>query len=377
MIINRTIRKELEDAINNSDRKVIVLYGPRQAGKTTLIEMLLSEELNYKKYNGDDIFTQNIFSNNNLENLKRSIGEKDFLIIDEAQRINNIGLSLKLIIDNLPVKIIVSGSVSFDLASKVCEPLTGRTKTFWLYPLSLREVKDKIPQMENDKIIEEILLYGMYPKVWNIKGKAEKEDYLFEYINNYLYRDILTISKIKKPKKVVDLLTLLALQIGSEVSISELAKNTNLTQATVENYLDILEKMFVIFNIRGFSRNLRKEISKTSKYYFFDMGVRNALIRNFNPLSLRNDTGEMFENWVISEKIKKSNNSRVFSNFYFWRTYDQQEIDLIEESKGKIIAYECKWKKNVKKVPNDWRKTYPQSKFNLINKDNAFNFLLD
>ena len=377
MIINRTIRKELEDAINNSDRKVIVLYGPRQAGKTTLIEMLLSEELNYKKYNGDDIFTQNIFSNNNLENLKRSIGEKDFLIIDEAQRINNIGLSLKLIIDNLPVKIIVSGSVSFDLASKVCEPLTGRTKTFWLYPLSLREVKDKIPQMENDKIIEEILLYGMYPKVWNIKGKAEKEDYLFEYINNYLYRDILTISKIKKPKKVVDLLTLLALQIGSEVSISELAKNTNLTQATVENYLDILEKMFVIFNIRGFSRNLRKEISKTSKYYFFDMGVRNALIRNFNPLSLRNDTGEMFENWVISEKIKKSNNSRVFSNFYFWRTYDQQEIDLIEESKGKIIAYKCKWKKNVKKVPNDWRKTYPQSKFNLINKDNAFNFLLD
>jgi len=377
MIINRTIRKELEDAINNSDRKVIVLYGPRQAGKTTLIEMLLSEELNYKKYNGDDIFIQNIFSNNNLENLKRSIGEKDFLIIDEAQRINNIGLSLKLIIDNLPVKIIVSGSVSFDLASKVCEPLTGRTKTFWLYPLSLREVKDKIPQMENDKIIEEILLYGMYPKVWNIKGKAEKEDYLFEYINNYLYRDILTISKIKKPKKVVDLLTLLALQIGSEVSISELAKNTNLTQATVENYLDILEKMFVIFNIRGFSRNLRKEISKTSKYYFFDMGVRNALIRNFNPLSLRNDTGEMFENWVISEKIKKSNNSRVFSNFYFWRTYDQQEIDLIEESKGKIIAYECKWKKNVKKVPNDWRKTYPQSKFNLINKDNVFNFLLD
>lgn len=377
MIINRTIRKELEDAINNSDRKVIVLYGPRQAGKTTLIEMLLSEELNYKKYNGDDIFTQNIFSNNNLENLKRSIGEKDFLIIDEAQRINNIGLSLKLIIDNLPIKIIVSGSVSFDLTSKVCEPLTGRTKTFWLYPLSLREVKDKIPQMENDKIIEEILLYGMYPKVWNIKGKAEKEDYLFEYINNYLYRDILTISKIKKPKKVVDLLTLLALQIGSEVSISELAKNTNLTQATVENYLDILEKMFVIFNIRGFSRNLRKEISKTSKYYFFDMGVRNALIRNFNPLSLRNDTGEMFENWVISEKIKKSNNSRVFSNFYFWRTYDQQEIDLIEESKGKIIAYECKWKKNVKKVPNDWRKTYPQSKFNLINKDNAFNFLLD
>jgi hypothetical protein len=375
MIINRTIKKELESALKNTDRKVIILYGPRQAGKTTLIEMLLHQDLSYKKYNGDDIFTQNIFSNNNLESLKREIGEKDLLIIDEAQRINNIGLSLKLIIDNLPIKVIVSGSASFDLADKVCEPLTGRTKTFWLYPLSLREVKDKFPQMEKDKIIEEMLLYGMYPKIWNIEGKKEKEDYLFKYINSYLYRDILTISKIKKPKKIIDLLILLALQIGSEVSVSELAQNTNLTQSTVENYLDVLEKMFVIFNIRGFSRNLRKEISKTSKYYFFDMGVRNALIRNFNPLSLRGDAGAMFENWVISEKIKKSNNNRDFSNFYFWRTYDQQEIDLVEDSKGSITAYECKWKKDTKKIPNDWKKAYPQSQFNLINKDNVFEFL--
>jgi len=375
MIINRTIKKELESALKNTDRKVIILYGPRQAGKTTLIEMLLHQDLSYKKYNGDDIFTQNIFSNNNLESLKREIGEKDLLIIDEAQRINNIGLSLKLIIDNLPIKVIVSGSASFDLADKVCEPLTGRTKTFWLYPLSLREVKDKFPQMEKDKIIEEMLLYGMYPKIWNIEGKKEKEDYLFKYINSYLYRDILTISKIKKPKKIIDLLILLALQIGSEVSVSELAQNTNLTQSTVENYLDVLEKMFVIFNVRGFSRNLRKEISKTSKYYFFDMGVRNALIRNFNSLSLRGDAGAMFENWVISEKVKKSNNNRDFSNFYFWRTYDQQEIDLVEDSKGSITAYECKWKKDTKKIPNDWKKAYPQSQFNLINKDNVFEFL--
>ena len=375
MIINRTIKKELESALKNTDRKVIILYGPRQAGKTTLIEMLLHQDLSYKKYNGDDIFTQNIFSNNNLESLKREIGEKDLLIIDEAQRINNIGLSLKLIIDNLPIKVIVSGSASFDLADKVCEPLTGRTKTFWLYPLSLREVKDKFPHMEKDKIIEEMLLYGMYPKIWNIEGKKEKEDYLFKYINSYLYRDILTISKIKKPKKIIDLLILLALQIGSEVSVSELAQNTNLTQSTVENYLDVLEKMFVIFNVRGFSRNLRKEISKTSKYYFFDMGVRNALIRNFNPLSLRGDAGAMFENWVISEKIKKSNNNRDFSNFYFWRTYDQQEIDLVEDSKGSITAYECKWKKDTKKIPNDCKKAYPQSQFNLINKDNVFEFL--
>lgn len=375
MIIDRTIKKELESALNDSSRRVIILYGPRQAGKTTLIDMLLSQESNYEKYNGDDIFTQNTFNNNNLEHLKRVIGEKNLLVIDEAQRINNIGLSLKLIIDNLPIKVIVSGSASFDLADKVCEPLTGRTKTFWLYPLSFKEVKDKMPQMGNDKILEEMLLYGMYPKIWNIEGRKEKEDYLFEYINNYLYRDILTISKVKKPKKIIDLLTLLALQIGSEVSVSELAQNTNLTQATVENYLDVLEKMFVIFNVRGFSRNLRKEISKASKYYFFDMGLRNALIRNFNSISLRSDAGAMFENWAISEKIKKSNNNRDFSNFYFWRTYDQQEIDLIEESKGEINAYEFKWKKDNKKAPNDWTKTYPQSQFNLINKDNVFDFL--
>lgn len=375
MIIDRTIKKELESALNDSSRRVIILYGPRQAGKTTLIDMLLSQESNYEKYNGDDIFTQNTFNNNNLEHLKRVIGEKNLLVIDEAQRINNIGLSLKLIIDNLPIKVIVSGSASFDLADKVCEPLTGRTKTFWLYPLSFKEVKDKMPQMGNDKILEEMLLYGMYPKIWNIEGRKEKEDYLFEYINNYLYRDILTISKVKKPKKIIDLLTLLALQIGSEVSVSELAQNTNLTQATVENYLDVLEKMFVIFNVRGFSRNLRKEISKTTKYYFFDMGLRNALIRNFNSISLRSDAGAMFENWAISEKIKKSNNNRDFSNFYFWRTYDQQEIDLIEESKGEINAYEFKWKKDNKKAPNDWTKTYPQSQFNLINKDNVFDFL--
>lgn len=375
MIIDRTIKKELESALNDSSRRVIILYGPRQAGKTTLIDMLLSQESNYEKYNGDDIFTQNTFNNNNLEHLKRVIGEKNLLVIDEAQRINNIGLSLKLIIDNLPIKVIVSGSASFDLADKACEPLTGRTKTFWLYPLSFKEVKDKMPQMGNDKILEEMLLYGMYPKIWNIEGRKEKEDYLFEYINNYLYRDILTISKVKKPKKIIDLLTLLALQIGSEVSVSELAQNTNLTQATVENYLDVLEKMFVIFNVRGFSRNLRKEISKASKYYFFDMGLRNALIRNFNSISLRSDAGVMFENWAISEKIKKSNNNRDFSNFYFWRTYDQQEIDLIEESKGEINAYEFKWKKDNKKAPNDWTKTYPQSQFNLINKDNVFDFL--
>lgn len=375
MIIDRTIKKELESALNDSSRRVIILYGPRQAGKTTLIDMLLSQESNYEKYNGDDIFTQNTFNNNNLEHLKRVIGEKNLLVIDEAQRINNIGLSLKLIIDNLPIKVIVSGSASFDLADKVCEPLTGRTKTFWLYPLSFKEVKDKMPQMGNDKILEEMLLYGMYPKIWNIEGRKEKEDYLFEYINNYLYRDILTISKVKKPKKIIDLLTLLALQIGSEVSVSELAQNTNLTQATVENYLDVSEKMFVIFNVRGFSRNLRKEISKASKYYFFDMGLRNALIRNFNSISLRSDAGAMFENWAISEKIKKSNNNRDFSNFYFWRTYDQQEIDLIEESKGEINAYEFKWKKDNKKAPNDWTKTYPQSQFNLINKDNVFDFL--
>jgi hypothetical protein len=218
----------------------------------------------------------------------------------------------------------------------------------------------------------------MYPRVHSLKGNQDKEDYLYNYLNSYLYRDVLEFEQIKKPKKVVDLLTLLAHQIGKEVAISELSKSLGLSQKTVENYLDILEKMFVLVNIRGFSRNLRKEVTKTSRYYFVDVGVRNALIRSFVPISVRNDVGELFENWFVMERIKRANNHRRFTGFYFWRTYDQHEIDLVEDLDGRLLGFECQWSpKSRVKVPKDWRQGYPEAGFLVVTRENWMGRLED
>ncbi|MDO8529426.1 MAG: ATP-binding protein [bacterium] len=373
-MIRRKIEEKLKEAIIG-EKKVIIIYGPRQAGKTTLINALLSKMgWKYDYFIGDDLHAQEIFSRNELDYL-RKILKSNILVIDEAQKIENIGLSLKLIFDNLPVKIIVSGSASFDLANKLNEPLTGRTKTFWLYPLAYSEIEDKYRKTSQGTLLEDMLRFGMYPKVHTLESEKEKENYLYEYLNNYLYKDILTFSGVRKPKRVVDLLTLLALQIGKEVTISELSKNLALSQKAVASYLDILEKMFVIVNLRGFSRNLRKEISKTSKYYFMDVGLRNALIRNFNQLKLRSDKGELLENWFIIEKIKKSNIADQLANFYFWRTYNQQEIDLVEEREGKLFGWEIKWGNKNPKAPKEWLETYQNSSFEIINKDNYYKFI--
>lgn len=376
-MIKRKFAKQLGNALKG-ERKVIIVYGPRQAGKTTLIKSLLQdsgEEFEY--FTGDDLYTQEIFSRNEVESLKRIL-KNNIIVIDEAQKIKNIGVTLKLIFDNLPMKIIASGSASFDLANKLSEPLTGRTKTFLLYPLTYSEVSDKYRKMSAEASLEEMLRFGMYPKIHTLESDKEKEDYLYEYLNNYLYKDILTFEGVRKPKKVIDLLTLLALQIGKEVAVSELAQNLSLSQKSVENYLDILEKMFVLVNIRGFSRNLRKEISKTSKYFFVDIGVRNALIRNFNALNIRDDTGGLFENWFIIEKIKTSGIFEKPANFYFWRTYDQQEIDLIEERAGRLTGYEIKWSP-LKKInaPKDWTEAYKNSTFELVTRENYSKFLED
>lgn len=373
-MISRKISEKIKKAIIG-ERRVIIIYGPRQAGKTTLIKHLLSElKESFEYFTGDDLYTQNIFSKNELESLKRVI-KSDILVIDEAQRIDNIGLSLKLIFDNLSVKIITSGSASFDLSNKLSEPLTGRTKTFWLYPFAYSEIEDKYIKTSREIALEEMLRYGMYPKVHILASYQDKENYLYEYLNNYLYKDILSFSGTRKPKKIIDLLTLLALQIGKEVKISKLAQNLSLSQKAVENYLDILEKMFVIMNIRGFSRNLRKEISKTSKYYFWDVGLRNALIRNFNPLNFRTDKGELFENWFIMEKIKAADIFEKPANFYFWRTYDKKEIDLIEERAGELYGYEVKWNKAKTKKPLEWLNVYKNSQYEIVNIDNYQNFI--
>ncbi len=381
-MIKRAISEKIKEAISG-ERRVIIIYGPRQVGKTTLIKHLLSEmsgsavggKEDFEYFTGDDLYAQNIFSKHELESLKKVI-KGNILVIDEAQKIDNIGLTLKLIFDNLSVKIITSGSASFDLSNKLSEPLTGRTKTFWLYPLAYSEIKDKYSKVSGETALEEILRYGMYPKVHDLIGNQDKENYLYEYLNSYLYKDILSFAGVRKPKKVVDLLTLLALQVGREVKISELAQNLAISQKAVENYLDVLEKMFVVTNLRGFSRNLRKEISRTSKYYFFDIGLRNALIRNFNPLKLRSDVGELFENWFIMEKIKAASIFERPANFYFWRTYDQQEIDLIEEREGKLYGYEVKWSKPSGRKPADWLRTYSNSQFEIVNNENYQKFIL-
>ncbi|MFZ5818312.1 MAG: ATP-binding protein [Chloroflexota bacterium] len=358
------IQKELR-----SEPKIILLYGPRQAGKTTLIQELLENAgLPAIQFNGDDLRTQELFGRADLDRLKTVVGGSRLLVIDEAQRIENIGLALKLIFDHDPIHIIASGSASFDLANKVNEPLTGRATTFTLYPFSYNEIPIHPPTVSNSERLEEFLRFGMYPKVITLASQDEKENYLYDLINNYLYRDILTFEQVRKPKKVIDLLALLALQIGAEVSTAELASNLSISKSVVEKYLDLLEKMFVIVNLRGFSRNLRKEISKTSKYYFVDLGFRNALIRNFNPLAIRPDVGALFENYAVIERMKWFSHQRRYANFYFWRTYDQKEIDLVEERQGELWAYEFKWKEADanRKAASEFTSVYADSRYRVV-----------
>jgi len=367
------ILKELQ-----SEPKTIILYGPRQAGKTTLIQQALAQtDLPRVQLNGDDLRTQELLGRADLDRLETVVGANRLLVIDEAQRIENIGLTLKLIFDHYKIHIIASGSASFDLANKVNEPLTGRSATFTLYPFSYNELPVVPPVASNSERMEEFLRFGMYPKATLARSQEDKEHYLYDLINNYLYRDILTFEQIRKPKKVIDLLALLALQIGSEVSTAELASHLSMSKISVEKYLDLLEKMFVIVNLRGFSRNLRNEISKTSKYYFWDLGFRNALIRNFNPLALRSDVGALFENFAIVERMKLFAHRRLYANFYFWRTYEQKEIDLIEEREGKLMAFEFKWKdgQGSTKAANEFMGAYQNSQYQVITQANLDGFL--
>ncbi|PIS31616.1 hypothetical protein COT42_00680 [Candidatus Saganbacteria bacterium CG08_land_8_20_14_0_20_45_16] len=369
MLINRALLDKISEYLEK-EPKIIVLYGPRQAGKTTLINELFK---NYGDkvlfFNGDDLRAQELLGEPNLDKLKAAVGSSKIICIDEAQRIPNIGLSLKLLFDALQIRVVASGSSSFELSNKINEPLTGRLVTFHLYQICVKELTPASPDLSLAPRLEEFLRFGLYPKVLTTEGEEEKQRYLFDLVNTYLYKDILSFETIRKPKKVIDLLSLLALQIGSEVSISELAKHLALSRPIVEKYLDILEKMFVIFNLRGFSRNLRKEIYKTSKYYFTDLGLRNALIRNFNPLALRPDAGALFENFCVMERIKTINNAGKFANFYFWRTYDQKEIDFIEERDGQLFGYECKWSDKTRAIPasfHEFSAAYPNSTLTFV-----------
>lgn len=358
--------------------EVLIIYGPRRVGKTILLEKFLSKTaLKYKLENGGDLAVHEIFVSQRIETFQRYTEGYDLIVIDEAQYIPNIGNGLKLLVDSIPgIKIIATGSASFDLSNKVGEPLTGRSTILLLYPVAQLELAKQFNKYELSQKKEEYLIFGAYPKVLTTLSLEGKAKILSSLVNSYLLKDILALEDVKGSKVLLDLLRLLAFQMGNEVSLSELAQNLPIDPKTVARYLDLLEKSFVLINLRGYSRNLRKEISSKSKYYFYDNGIRNALISNFNPLNLRDDVGKLWENFLVVERIKKQTYKSIFASNFFWRTWDQKEIDWIEEREGKLFAYEFKYHKKAKsKKPKEFLENYPGSEYQVIDSENYLDFI--
>ncbi len=371
------IKRKIEIKKHIRKNKVLIIYGPRQVGKTTLVkEFLKTYKGKYKMTTGDDIpFTEQI-SKCSLQQMIKMFSNLDLLIIDEAQKIPNIGRALKLIVDNIEnISVIVTGSSSFELANRTGESLTGRKNILELFPISQGELITHLSEYETMQSLEDILRYGSYPNIITLKTYKEKEERIREIANSYLLKDILSFDLIKDSKKIRNLLKLLSLQIGQLVSLNELGKNLELDGKTVARYLDLLEKSFVIFSLGGFSRNSRKEIIKMNKYYFYDTGIRNALISNFNTQDMRNDMGQLWENFILSERRKRNEYKSNHPNYYFWRTHDKHEIDLIEETGGYIYGYEIKFGEKKVKCPTIFLETYENSKFKIINKKNYIEFV--
>ena len=358
--------------------KVFVLYGPRRVGKTELIKkMIVGFSGKIYSGSGDNQEVRELLSAQKLSQLQSAFGSYQLIFIDEAQRIPEAGYGLKLLIDHFPEMIIVvTGSSSFDLSNKIGEPLTGRNTVRNLFPISVLELNKQYGGMFVLQKLEDLLIYGAYPEVLNASSVDDKKEYLMSIRDSYLLKDILELESIKNPSKLSDLLKLLAFQIGQEVSLNELSNNLGIAKQSVERYLDLLEKTFIIKKVGGFSRNLRKEVVKTARYFFWDNGIRNALINNFNLLSQRNDLGMLWENFLYMERLKTKSYQRIFSNDYFWRTYDQQEIDLVEDRDGKLYGYEFKWQPKKVKAPKAWSEAYPGSEFQVISKENFLEFLL-
>ena len=358
--------------------KVILLLGPRQVGKTTLVSKLQSQiNKNALNLNGDDADTRELFKDSNATTLKALIGNKELIIIDEAQRIENIGVTLKILVDNFPdQQVIATGSSSFELRDKVNEPLTGRKYEYKLFPLSFNELCQYSSLIEETRQLEHRLIYGYYPEVTTKPDEAR--DLLALLTDSYLYKDILGYKKIKKPEKIEKLLQALALQLGSEVSYNEIGQMVGADNETVENYINILEKAFVIFRLKTLCRNKRNEIKKSRKIYFYDNGIRNAIINNFNPISLRQDIGGLWENFLINERLKRNNYNKIYNNYYFWRTHSKTEIDFIEERDGKFFAFEFKWNTKHKKIRafNTFSTSYPNTTFEIITPENFHNFIM-
>jgi hypothetical protein len=357
--------------------KVIVILGARRVGKTFLLKKVtdsLNEPILF--LNGEDYTTEEILRGKSIEQYKSLIGNHSILVIDEAQKIKDIGRILKLLVDEIEgLKIIATGSSAFDLNYSLGEPLTGRKYTYYLFPFAQCELMQNENLLLTKSNIEERLILGSYPELVNLNDQNEKIRYLTELVNAYLLKDILMLDNIKNASKILNILRLLAFQIGMEVSVNEIARQIGMDSKTVDKYLDLLTKVYVVFKIEGFSRNLRKEISKSSRYYFWDNGIRNHLVANFNTLSLRNDIGQLWENYIISERMKWQSYNGMVVNNYFWRTYDKQEIDWVEEREGNLFAFEIKYSKSTLKVPSGWKNAYPSSEFNVINSENYLSFI--
>jgi predicted AAA+ superfamily ATPase len=362
--------------------RVTVLYGPRRVGKTTLVSHYIASRDSVDgllQVTGDNIVVRDLFHSQNLSKLLAWAEGKDTIFIDEAQRIPGVGWGLKILIDTRPeLVIIATGSASFDIASKLGEPLTGRQTPLQLFPIALLELRTQLNAYELQQKLADFLIYGMYPEVRTAQTAKDKRFILKELVSSYLFRDILEIDRIKHSHLLKDLLTLVALQVGSEVSLNELANRLHIDTKTVARYLDLFEKSFILYNIRGFSRNLRSEVTRTSKYYFYDTGVRNALIDNFNPPEKRNDLGGLWENFAVMELLKTRSYHALGGHLYFWRTWEQQEIDIIEDRGGKLYAYECKWNNAaVRKhsAPSQFRQAYPTASYTVVTPANLLKII--
>ena len=369
--VNRTLTPLLRESLIPG--KVVVLLGPRRVGKTVLIHQILASiKEPYLLFNGEDISTRELFSRRSVENFLQLLDGKRLLVIDEAQKIPDIGNSLKLMVDEIEgVRIMITGSSAFDVENYTGEPLTGRKFTYHLYALSEKEFEQIHPLTIRKDKLRERLVYGNYPELLHLPNKAQKNRYLNDLVSSYLLKDILAFENIRNSDKIISLLRLLAFQVGGLVSTTELGQQLGMSGNTVSRYLDLLSKVFIIHRVGGFSRNLRKEITKNSKWYFFDNGIRNILIANINPIEQRNDVGQLWENYIISERIKFQQYEGMIVNNYFWRTYDQQEIDWIEDRGGKLYAYEFKWSaKKTPAVPRGWSKNYPDSEYQVIHVEN-------